>query len=81
MVWGIFLTLYLGTWYNSWTRDLCTADTMHHSLHTHPPQICNLPGHTSVVNMSDSVGHVRFFDMIFEVRQFLVMSDIRAHAH
>jgi len=38
----------------------------------------------SVVNMSDSVGHVRFFDMIFEVRQFLQlpgMSDIRAHAH
>ena len=39
----------------------------------------------SVVNMSDSVGHVRFFDMIFEVRQLFkkiaVMSDIRAHAH
>ena len=46
VVWSIFLTLYLGTWYSSWTRDLHTADTMHHNPHTHPPQIHSLPGHT-----------------------------------
>ena len=39
-------TLYLGTQYSSWTRDLHTADTRHHSPHTHPPQIHSLPGHT-----------------------------------